>query len=43
MIDSLQKLPAFKVIDNLSYLAASGYIPIMNKFEIGPIWNFYSK
>lgn len=42
MIDSLQKLPAFKAIDNLSYVAASGYIPIKNKFEIGPIWNFYS-
>lgn len=42
MIDSLQKLPAFKAIDNLSYLAASGYIPVKNKFEIGPIWNFYS-
>lgn len=43
MIDSLQKLPAFRTLDNLSYLAASGYIPIKNKFEIGPIWNFYSK
>jgi len=43
MIDSLQKLPAFRAIDNLSYLAASGYIPVKNKFEIGPIWNFYSK
>lgn len=42
MIDSLQKLPAFKLIDNLSYVAASGYIPFKNKFEIGPIWNFYS-
>ncbi len=42
MIDSLQKLKAFKAIDNLSYLAASGYIPVKNKFEIGPIWNFYS-
>lgn len=43
MIDSLQKLPAFKVIDNSSYFLSSGYIPIKNRFEIGPLWNFYSK
>lgn len=43
MVDSLQRLPAFKVVDNMSYFLSSGYLPIGSIIEIGPLWNFYSK
>jgi hypothetical protein len=41
MVDSLNTLPFFKTLRDLTYLATTGYFPI-NKIEIGDAFNFIS-
>ncbi|MGB0428249.1 MAG: DUF5686 family protein [Flavobacteriales bacterium] len=43
MIDSVATTKEFKAFDKLTYVATSAYLPIGEYFELGPLWNFYSK
>jgi Family of unknown function (DUF5686)/CarboxypepD_reg-like domain len=41
MVDSLEQNSYFKLLKNLSYMATTGYY-VINKIEIGSIYNFFS-
>jgi hypothetical protein len=43
MVDSVKNTPQFRKIDKGIYTLSNGYFPIGNyKYDVGPIWNYYS-